>query len=218
MRPALRPGDGLLAICAAATLGRANCGCFATRHCPRAGSSSASVTSRLGSQRDVRGSLRQPATHRASSTRAQFGSVSAAGSYRVVWTGARTQSRPLAARVLLRARHCWLMLSGSTQWSVGRWPNNHRVLGRGGEMETGSGRAIEIAPFHSRGSLKGFVVSGRWPDSTKEWAQVLRVAVRVASLPGLLSTTTIFGAREELPGFSGARHCRTGSRRGHRRW
>ena len=66
-------------------------------------------------------------------------------------------------------------------------------------METGSGRAIEIAPFHSRGSLKGFVVSGRWPDSTKEWAQVLRVAVRVASLPGLLSTTTIFGAREELP-------------------
>ena len=40
-------------------------------------------------------------------------------------------------------------------------------------METGSGRAIEIAPFHSRGSLKGFVVSGRWPDSTKEWAQVL---------------------------------------------
>src|SRR6187402_358509 len=66
-------------------------------------------------------------------------------------------------------------------------------------METGSGRAIEIAPFHSRGSLKGFVVSGRWPDSTKEWAQLLIVAVRVASLPGLLSTTTIFGAREELP-------------------
>ncbi len=66
-------------------------------------------------------------------------------------------------------------------------------------METGSGRAIEIAPFHSQGTLRGFVVSGRWPDSTKEWAQVLRVAVRVASFPGLLSTTTIFGAREELP-------------------
>ena len=84
-------------------------------------------------------------------------------------------------------------------------------------METGSGRAIEIAPFHSRGALKGFVVSGRWPDSTKEWAQVLRVAVRVASFPGLLSTTTIFGAREELPGFARARHGRTGRRRGHRR-
>ena len=66
-------------------------------------------------------------------------------------------------------------------------------------MERESGRAIEIAPFHSRGSLKGFVISGRWPDSTKEWAQLLMVAVRVASLPGLLSTTTIFGAREELP-------------------
>ena len=66
-------------------------------------------------------------------------------------------------------------------------------------MEMGSGRAIEIAPFHSQGSLKGFVISGRWPDSTKEWAQLLMVAVRVASLPGLLSTTTIFGAREELP-------------------
>jgi hypothetical protein len=56
-----------------------------------------------------------------------------------------------------------------------------------------------MAPFHSHGSLKGFVVSGRWPDSTKEWAQLLIVAVRVASLPGLLSTTTIFGVREELP-------------------
>ena len=68
-----------------------------------------------------------------------------------------------------------------------------------GEMETGSGRPIGVAPFHSRGALKGFVISGRWPDSTKEWAQLLMVAVRVASLPGLLSTTTVFGAREELP-------------------
>src|SRR5256885_10493944 len=66
-------------------------------------------------------------------------------------------------------------------------------------MDTGSGRAIEVAPFHSRGALKGFVISGRWPDSTKEWAQLLMVAVRVASLPGLLSTTTVSAAREELP-------------------
>lgn len=56
-------------------------------------------------------------------------------------------------------------------------------------METGSGRAVEVSPFHSHGVLKGFVISGRWPDSTKEWAQLLMVAVRVASLPGLLSTT-----------------------------
>ena len=82
-------------------------------------------------------------------------------------------------------------------------------------MEMGSGRAIEIAPFHSRGSLKGFVVSGRWPDSTKEWAQLLMVAVRVASLPGLLSTTTIFGAREELPDEPEPGHCRPGARRRH---
>lgn len=66
-------------------------------------------------------------------------------------------------------------------------------------MDRNSGRAVEIAPFHSRGSLKGFVVYGRWPDSTKEWAQLLTMAVRVASLPGFLSTTTIFGVREELP-------------------
>jgi hypothetical protein len=66
-------------------------------------------------------------------------------------------------------------------------------------MDTGSGGAVEVAPFGSAGVLKGFVVSGRWPDSTKEWAQLLMVAVRVASLPGLLSTTTIFGVREELP-------------------
>ncbi|GFG72652.1 peptidase [Mycobacterium botniense] len=66
-------------------------------------------------------------------------------------------------------------------------------------MGTGSGRAVEVTPFHSHGTLKGFVISGRWPDSTKEWAQLLRVAVWVASLPGLLSTTTVFGAREELP-------------------
>jgi hypothetical protein len=66
-------------------------------------------------------------------------------------------------------------------------------------MSSRSGRAIELAPFHSGGALKGFVVSGRWPDSTKEWAQLLMVAVRVASWPGLLSTTTIFGVREELP-------------------
>lgn len=64
---------------------------------------------------------------------------------------------------------------------------------------TGSGRAIEVAPFHSRGVLHGFVVFGRWPDSTKEWAQLLGIAVRVASTPGLLPTTTVFGTREELP-------------------
>jgi hypothetical protein len=66
-------------------------------------------------------------------------------------------------------------------------------------MQTGSGRAIQVAPFHSRGELKGFVIFGHWPGSTKEWTQLLSIAVRVASLPGLLSTTTIFGVHEENP-------------------
>ncbi|WP_036496962.1 MULTISPECIES: hypothetical protein [Nocardia] len=58
---------------------------------------------------------------------------------------------------------------------------------------------VGITPFQARGILRGFVISGRWPDTTKEWAQLLALAVRVASLPGLLTTTTVFGAREELP-------------------
>ncbi|WP_062994890.1 hypothetical protein [Nocardia mikamii] len=58
---------------------------------------------------------------------------------------------------------------------------------------------VGVTPFQARGILRGFVISGRWPDTTKEWAQLLALAVRVASLPGLLTTTTVFGAREELP-------------------
>lgn len=58
---------------------------------------------------------------------------------------------------------------------------------------------IGVSPFHTGGELRGFVVSGRWPDTTKEWAQFLVLAVRVASTPGLLGTSTVFGVREELP-------------------
>ena len=58
---------------------------------------------------------------------------------------------------------------------------------------------VEVSPFQARGELRGFVVSGRWPDSTREWAQLLLLAVRVATVPGLLGTTTVFGVREELP-------------------
>ncbi|MFZ2172711.1 MAG: peptidase [Rhodococcus sp. (in: high G+C Gram-positive bacteria)] len=58
---------------------------------------------------------------------------------------------------------------------------------------------IGISPFQAAGTLRGFVISGRWPDTTKEWAQLLVLAVRVASVPGLLHTTTVFGAREDLP-------------------
>lgn len=58
---------------------------------------------------------------------------------------------------------------------------------------------IGVSPFQAAGALRGFVISGRWPDTTKEWAQLLVLAVRVASVPGLLATSTVFGAREELP-------------------
>ncbi|MFC4606163.1 peptidase [Rhodococcus kronopolitis] len=58
---------------------------------------------------------------------------------------------------------------------------------------------IGVAPFHAAGSLRGFVIYGRWPNTTREWAQLLVFTVRVASVPGLLSTSTVFGAREELP-------------------
>ncbi|ONM49125.1 peptidase [Nocardia donostiensis] len=62
-----------------------------------------------------------------------------------------------------------------------------------------SSSPIGVTPFHSGGSLRGFIMSGRWPETTKEWAQVLVLAVRVATLPGLLTTSTVFGVREELP-------------------
>ena len=58
---------------------------------------------------------------------------------------------------------------------------------------------IELSAFQSDGSLRGFVVSGRWPATTREWVQVLAMTVRIASLPGLLPTSTVFGVKEELP-------------------
>lgn len=65
-------------------------------------------------------------------------------------------------------------------------------------MTHGSG-FIGVTPFQASGALRGFVISGRWPDTTKEWAQLLAFTVRVASTPGLLGTSTVFGVREELP-------------------
>lgn len=58
---------------------------------------------------------------------------------------------------------------------------------------------VEVAPLQARGELSGFLVSGRWPASTVEWARFLLLAVRVATVPGLLPTSTVFRVREELP-------------------
>ena len=59
---------------------------------------------------------------------------------------------------------------------------------------------VEVSPFH-RGDrcLSGFVVSGRWPASTREWAQFLALAVRLAAVPGMVPTTTVFNAVEDMP-------------------
>lgn len=66
-------------------------------------------------------------------------------------------------------------------------------------MEASRSRSVEVSAFQSAGELRGFVVSGRWPETTLEWVKFLVVAVRVASVPGLLPVTTIFRVREELP-------------------
>ncbi len=59
---------------------------------------------------------------------------------------------------------------------------------------------IEASPFHRRDrSLAGFVLSGRWPDTTREWAQFLALAVRIATVPGMLVSTTVFRAVEDVP-------------------
>jgi hypothetical protein len=58
---------------------------------------------------------------------------------------------------------------------------------------------VEIAPYQGGGALCGFVVHNRWPASTKEWAQFLTLAVRLAAVPGLVPTTTVFRAVEETP-------------------
>ncbi|WP_340267009.1 peptidase [Aquipuribacter nitratireducens] len=61
-------------------------------------------------------------------------------------------------------------------------------------------RAVGIAPLHRpEDGLAGFLVSGRWPDSTREWVQLLTLAVRVATTPGLLPTTSLFSASETRP-------------------
>ena len=59
---------------------------------------------------------------------------------------------------------------------------------------------VEVSPFHRRDlSLAGFLLHRRWPDTTLEWSQVLALAVRVAAVPGVLATTTVFRASDEAP-------------------
>ena len=59
--------------------------------------------------------------------------------------------------------------------------------------------SVEVSPLQAQGMLSGFLVSGRWPDNTVEWARFLLLAVRMASVPGLLPASTVFRVREERP-------------------
>ena len=59
---------------------------------------------------------------------------------------------------------------------------------------------VGVSPFHRRDlTLAGFVLSGRWPRTTLEWAQVLLLAVRLAAVPGFVPRTALFRALEQLP-------------------
>lgn len=59
---------------------------------------------------------------------------------------------------------------------------------------------IEVSAFSGKDrSLAGFLLSGRWPENTREWTQFLAIAVRFAAMPGLVPTTMVFRAIEELP-------------------
>jgi hypothetical protein len=59
---------------------------------------------------------------------------------------------------------------------------------------------VEVAPFHRRDlTLAGFLLSGRWPHSTREWAHVLLLAVRLAAVPGIVPHSSLFRAQDALP-------------------
>jgi hypothetical protein len=55
--------------------------------------------------------------------------------------------------------------------------------------------SIEVAPLQSKGALYGFLLIGRWPQDTVEWAKFLVLAVRMAAVPGLLPISTVFRVR-----------------------
>lgn len=64
--------------------------------------------------------------------------------------------------------------------------------------EESAGQDVEIAPLESRGTLCGFLLLGRWPENTVEWAKFLALAVRMAAVPGLLPTSTVYAVHDEL--------------------
>ncbi|MGI8459430.1 MAG: peptidase [Propionibacteriaceae bacterium] len=66
-------------------------------------------------------------------------------------------------------------------------------------MEGNRSSNIEVSPLQSGKGLWGFMISGRWPEDPVEWSKFLVLAVQLAAVPGLLSGSTVFRAREEVP-------------------
>jgi hypothetical protein len=59
---------------------------------------------------------------------------------------------------------------------------------------------VQVSPFHHDDlSLAGLLLHGRWPETVREWAQVLFLAVRIAAVPGAVPTTEVFRARDDVP-------------------
>lgn len=62
---------------------------------------------------------------------------------------------------------------------------------------------VELSPLHRADlSLAGFLLHNRWPDTMREWAQLLVLAVRIAAVPGTVPTSEIFATRGEAPEVS----------------
>src|ERR1700712_1280306 len=59
--------------------------------------------------------------------------------------------------------------------------------------------SVQISALESAGALSGVLGYGGGAESTLEWVKFLIIAVRCASVPGLLPVTTVFRVREELP-------------------
>lgn len=58
---------------------------------------------------------------------------------------------------------------------------------------------VQVSPFHRRDlSLAGLLLHGRWPETVREWAQVLTLSVRIAAVPGTVPISEVFLARESV--------------------
>lgn len=59
---------------------------------------------------------------------------------------------------------------------------------------------VEVTPVCVAGTLRGFLILGRWPRDTVEWTQFLIAAVRTAAIPGMLPAgSAVLRVIEDLP-------------------